>query len=75
MAKAGLDLSLEQELRDKYLTILLDRPNPPKVQDAMLMVAPVVEFVIGGQILGIDSRNDGKPLPRARSLGNAARSR
>lgn len=47
-------MTLAQNLRDRWMEVLLTRPNVGKVQDAMLMATPIVNYIISGHILGID---------------------
>lgn len=55
MSKA-VSLNAEQDLRDRWMEILVTRPSV-RIQDAMLMAAPIVDFIISGRILGVDQQD------------------
>jgi hypothetical protein len=42
-----------RRLRFELLTLLMDRPAPPSVQDAMLMTDAMVDYVERGEIKGL----------------------
>ncbi len=65
-------LTAEQELRDKYMEILLTGPNRISVQDAMLKTGPIVDFVQHGTILGIDGGEALAPLRRGHRASDRA---
>lgn len=66
-------LTKEQELRDKYMEVLLCRPTSIKVQDAMLMAVPIVDFILTGTILGVDLVGADDPAVSVKDQRTAAR--
>lgn len=73
MPKAMTHLTAEQDLRDRWMEVLITRPQPPSVQNAMLMAAPIVNFVMTGKILGVDHQVDEEPVAVRRTQRPSAR--
>lgn len=68
-------LTLEQSMRDRWMEILLMRPNAGTVQTAMLMAEPIVNYVLKGEILGIDKIVDDKAGSNLPARRQSARTR
>lgn len=56
-----------RRLRFEFMTLLMDRPAPPAVLDAMLMTDAMVDYVERGEIKGLSPgiQPERKPVRRS----------
>jgi hypothetical protein len=56
-----------RRLRFEFMTVLMDRPAPPTVLDAMLMTDAMVDYVERGEIKGLSPGIQPERKPARRS--------